>query len=169
MSDGENKRIRCFGYVADESRRVLILGSMPSVKSLEKAEYYAHPQNRFRRVIASIAGADYDGGYAQLLGNLKTLKIALWDVVYECERNGSSDSEIKAAVPNDIAGFLKRYPNIERIATNGSKAAELLEKNFPGLKFTRLPSTSPLNARATLRGLIAAYSTFIKGKTNDEN
>ena len=163
MSDGESKRIRCFGYVADESRRVLILGSMPSVKSLEKAEY------RFRRVIASIAGADYDGGYAQLLGNLKTLKIALWDVVYECERKGSSDSEIKAAVPNDIAGFLKRYPNIERIATNGSKAAELLEKNFPGLKFTRLPSTSPLNARTTLRGLIAAYSAFIKGKTNDEN
>lgn len=164
-----HERIRCFGYIADENSRVLILGSMPSVKSLEKSEYYAHPQNRFRRVIAAIAGTDYDGSYAQLLENLKTLKIALWDVIGECEREGSSDAAIKAAVPNDIAGLLGKYPGIERIATNGSKAAEIFEKTFPGTAFTRLPSTSPLNARAKLNDLIAAYSAFISGETNDEN
>ena len=164
-----HEKIRCFGYIADENSRVLILGSMPSVKSLEKSEYYAHPQNRFRRVMAAIAGADYDGSYGQLLENLKTLKIALWDVIGECERDGSSDSAIKAAVPNDIVGLLGKYPGIERIATNGSKAAEIFEKTFPGTAFTRLPSTSPLNARAKPDDLITAYSAFIKGKTNDEN
>lgn len=164
-----HERIRCFGYIADENSRVLILGSMPSVKSLEKSEYYAHPQNRFRRVIAAIAGTDYDGSYVQLLENLKTLKIALWDVIGECEREGSSDAAIKAAVPNDIAGLLGKYPGIEWIATNGSKAAEIFEKTFPGTAFTRLPSTSPLNARAKLNDLIAAYSAFISGETNDEN
>lgn len=164
-----HERIRCFGYIADENSRMLILGSMPSVKSLEKSEYYAHPQNRFRRVIAAIAGTDYDGSYAQLLANLKTLKVALWDVIGECEREGSGDSAIKAAVPNDIAGLLGKYPGIERIATNGSKAAEIFEKTFPGAEFTRLPSTSPLNARVKTDDLVAAYSAFIKGETNDEN
>lgn len=164
MADEIRNRIRCFRYIADENSRALILGSMPSVKSLEKAEYYAHPQNRFRRVIAAIAGADYDGSYEQLLFSLKTLKLALWDVVYECERDGSSDASIRAVVPNDVAALLKRYPGIERIATNGAKAAELLEKNFPEIKFTRLPSTSPLNARVKPNDLIAAYSAFIFGK-----
>lgn len=158
------EKIKCFGYIADENSRVLILGSMPSVKSLEKSEYYAHPQNRFRRVISSIAGTEYDGSYEQLVENLKTLKIALWDVINECERTGSSDSTIKAVVPNDIEGLLRKYPQIERIATNGAKATEVLMKNFPELKFTRLPSTSPLNARVKLDELVTAYSAFITGK-----
>ena len=160
----KSERIKCFGCIADESSRVLILGSMPSVKSLEKSEYYAHPQNRFRRVISVVAGSEYDGSYARLVADLKTLGIALWDVIGECERTGSSDSTIKSAVPNDIYGLLRKYPNITRIAANGSKAAEILSKNFPDLEFTRLPSTSPLNARYRLDDLVAAYSAFITGE-----
>ncbi len=160
----EKKRIKCFGYITDENSRVLILGSMPSEKSLEKSEYYAHPQNRFRRVIAAVAESKYDGSYAQLIENLSKLKVALWDVIGECEREGSSDAAIRDAEPNDIAGLLKKYPNIGRVAVNGSKAAEVLAKNFPRIEFTRLPSTSPLNARTTFDELVRAYSAFIKGE-----
>ena len=134
----EKKRIKCFGYITDENSRVLILGSMPSEKSLEKSEYYAHPQNRFRRVIAAVAESKYDGSYAQLIENLSKLKVALWDVIGECEREGSSDAAIRDAEPNDIAGLR--------------------------IEFTRLPSTSPLNARTTFDELVRAYSAFIKGQ-----
>ncbi len=160
----ERKRIKCFGYIADENCRVLILGSMPSEKSLEKSEYYAHPQNRFRKVIAAVAESGYDGSYAQFIENLAKLKIALWDVIGECEREGSSDAAIRDAEPNDITGLLNKYPNIRRVAVNGSKAADILAKNFPQIEFTRLLSTSPLNARTTFDELVKAYSAFIKGQ-----
>ena len=34
--------------------RILILGTMPSPKSRELGFYYAHPQNRFWRVLAEV-------------------------------------------------------------------------------------------------------------------
>ena len=40
-----------FGPEYDEKSRILILGSVPSVKSRELAFYYGHPQNRFWRVL----------------------------------------------------------------------------------------------------------------------
>ena len=40
----------------DEKSRVLILGSFPSVKSREAAFFYAHPQNRFWRVVSTVLG-----------------------------------------------------------------------------------------------------------------
>ena len=42
-----------FEPVYDENSRVLVLGTMPSVKSREQGFYYGHPQNRFWKVIAA--------------------------------------------------------------------------------------------------------------------
>ena len=40
-----------FGPWFDGQSRVLILGTMPSPKSREAGFYYAHPQNRFWKVL----------------------------------------------------------------------------------------------------------------------
>ena len=39
--------IHSFEPVYNENSRVLILGSLPSVKSREEGFYYGHPRNRF--------------------------------------------------------------------------------------------------------------------------
>ncbi len=38
---------RSFEPIYTPQARILIVGSMPSVKSLEQAQYYAHPRNAF--------------------------------------------------------------------------------------------------------------------------
>ena len=48
--------IHPFEPVFDAKCRVLILGSLPSVKSRQNDFYYGHPQNRFWRVLAAALG-----------------------------------------------------------------------------------------------------------------
>ena len=77
--------------------KVLILGSMPGIKSFEEQQYYAHPQNRFWKVMGALcsennlAEFDYDTKLKILLNN----NIALWDTIKSCKRKGSLDSDIK--------------------------------------------------------------------------
>ena len=157
-----SKILRCFPYIAFPDSRVLILGSMPSVKSLEENQYYAHPQNRFWRVMFLLAKEEYSADYEIKKQVLKKLKVALWDSIGLCEREGSMDAVIKNETPNDIRGLLKSYPSIEKIAANGGKSAATLKKFFPEIKFTALPSTSPANAAFSLSRLISVYGEFVK-------
>ena len=55
MSDRVNHEIP---PVYDETSRVLILGSFPSVKSREGHFFYHHPQNRFWRLLAALFGGE---------------------------------------------------------------------------------------------------------------
>ena len=41
-----------FEPVFDKNSKILILGTLPSVKSRENNFYYGHPQNRFWKLIA---------------------------------------------------------------------------------------------------------------------
>ena len=45
-----------FPPLYDEKSRILILGSLPSVKSREQMFFYGHPQNRFWKVISRVLG-----------------------------------------------------------------------------------------------------------------
>lgn len=51
--------ITAFDPVFDENSKILILGSMPSVKSLEQGFYYGHPQNRFWKILGEIVGESF--------------------------------------------------------------------------------------------------------------
>jgi len=101
----------------------LVLGTAPGKKSLEKVEYYGNKGNRFWRLVSEILGEsipqDFETGKKMLLKH----GIALWDVLAECDRNGSSDKNITNEVPNDVNRFLEAHPSIRRIVLGSDNAA----------------------------------------------
>ncbi|MCM1527124.1 MAG: DNA-deoxyinosine glycosylase [Bacteroides sp.] len=148
---------------------ILILGSLPSVKSREQQFYYGHPQNRFWRVLVSL----YEGPKQTpetieekrefLLRN----HVALWDVIESCDIIGSSDSSIKNVRANDLSVILERAP-IRCIALNGGKAWELFQKycaadceKYDIPKIVRLPSTSPANAAWSVERLTGEWAKLL--------
>ena len=151
----------------DGKSEILILGSMPGVKSLEEQQYYAHPQNRFWRLMGLFCSVEnlQDFDYQEKLQILLKNKIALWDVIQSCNRDGSLDSNIQNEVPNNIPDLLKQFPNIKIICLNGNKAYTAFKKYFPDLleKYNcyKLPSTSPANASYKLANLYKEWSKAI--------
>ena len=126
--------------------KVLILGSMPSVKSRELKFYYMHPQNRFWKTLAKVFDEDLPSSIDDKKDFLKRHKIALWNVVASCNMTGSSDSSISNVKVNNINKLLKET-NVEKIFTLGRKAYNLYNKYLlPKTKKEALylPSTSPL-------------------------
>jgi hypoxanthine-DNA glycosylase len=142
--------LRGFAPIADENSRILILGSMPSVASLRKGQYYRHPQNAFWRLMPALLGEPYTEDYAQRTAMLLRHGVALWDVLKSCEREGSLDSHIKRPEVNNFAAFFDTHPRIRRVCLNGGAAYALFKKHvgfaYPNLEFTRLGSTSPAHA-----------------------
>ncbi len=151
----------------DNNSTVLILGSMPGVKSLEEQQYYAHPQNRFWKVMSVICDTPklYEYDYDLKLKTLLKNNIALWDTIKSCKRQGSLDSDIKNETPNDIIGLLNKYPNIKTICLNGNKSYSAFIKYFSDLpkKYNcrKMPSTSPANAKYSLDVLVKKWSEII--------
>jgi hypoxanthine-DNA glycosylase len=138
--------IRGLRPISAKNARLLILGSMPSVKSLEKQQYYAHPQNAFWKIMLRLLGRATT--YRQKERLLKKRRIALWDMIKMCERKGSLDTAIKNPEYNPIADFLKKHPKITRVLLNGGTAHSaylFYAKGRIRLPHTRLPSTSPAN------------------------
>lgn len=170
MNEEQAPRVSSFPPLVDERSRILILGSMPGVASLEAHQYYGNPRNYMWRLLYSLlADGVPDERYEDRLSFALRHGIALWDVFASCVRKGSLDSDIRDAVPNDIEGLLRRYPNIEVIACNGGKSHGELRKRFGGAPelagrtVIRLPSSSPVPTR-DYRGLedrLAAWKTLL--------
>jgi len=151
-----------FPPVADDRARVLVLGSMPGVLSLAENQYYAHPRNLFWPIMGSLFGAGRDVAYEQRLRLLQDHRIALWDVLHSCQRDGSLDSDIQCEVANNFATFFNTYPQITHVFFNGGKAESSFRKHVrdvgQGLVMTRLPSTSPAHASLSFEEKLAAWS-----------
>ena len=152
----ENSLLQCFPPVASSQARVLILGSMPGVRSLEANQYYAHPRNQFWPMIEAVLGIPVSLPYAERCRLLTAKGIALWDVIGRCERNGSLDSAIRndTLQPNDFARFFSGHRALVEVFFNGGKAEEVfrcrvlpqLGTECSRLHLERLPSTSPAHA-----------------------
>mgnify|MGYP000109225747 FL=1 len=153
MKASAKKVIHPLDAIYDEHSRVLILGSFPSVISRQNKMYYANKTNRFWAVMEALFNVEITD-YALFCHQHH---IAMWDVIYSCTIEGSSDSSIKNVKTNDIAGLVHKT-NIQLIVTTGNKAAVLYNQyihlNIPHIS---LPSTSAANAKMRLEQLVNEY------------
>lgn len=163
-----------FGPVFDENSRILVLGSMPSVKSREQQFYYGHPKNRFWQVLAAV----FEENLPETIEEKKLLLlrngVALWDVIASCDMIGSSDSSIKNVKENDMSVILN-HAHVREIFLNGSKAYELFQKYCSNYcegkgkpRVIKLPSTSPANAAWSLEKLVNVWRAEIKNEKVNE-
>jgi hypoxanthine-DNA glycosylase len=155
--DAVPARVASFPPQVGPGCRVLLLGTVPSRKSLEMRQSYAHPQNLFWPFMGALYDAGPELPYAERIERLHAAGVGIWDVLKHCERPGSLDSSILVGseVPNDIPGLLDAHPTIEAIALNGAKAQQVFARRIgpairPGrldrIALLALPSTSPANA-----------------------
>ena len=145
---------RHFAPVVDENTRLLVLGSLPGDASLKAAQYYAHPQNGFWRLIGGVIGRDvYALPYPERLEALKAAGVGLWDVIASAERPGSLDAAIRSPEAADLRGLIAGLPKLEAVAFNGATSAKGGRKalaGVEGLTLIDLPSSSPAHASRTL-------------------
>lgn len=150
----------------------MVLGSMPGLASLSAGEYYAHPRNLFWPLMTEMLGGGAALPYAERLRLLKRGGVALWDVLASCVRRGSADSAIRkeTSLPNALPAFLLARPGIKYVLFNGAKAedcyrrfvAPSLPPSLRGLRYLRLPSTSPAHAAVPRRRKLMAWKAAFR-------
>lgn len=134
-----------FPPVIDSQVETLILGSFPSIASLGKAQYYAHPQNHFWRLVGAVIGEplnemDYEKRKRTLLEH----RIGLWDIIDQCVRPGSLDSSIREAQHNDFERVTRMAKNLRRVCFNGKTSGKMAPVFAKwGYETLVLPSSSP--------------------------
>ncbi len=84
-----------FAPVYDRDSRILILGSLPSVKSREQGFYYGHARNRFWPMLAAVYREPVPESIPEKKALLLRHGLAVYDVIESCEIKGSSDSSIR--------------------------------------------------------------------------
>jgi len=144
-----------FAPLIGEQPHTLVLGSMPSRISLQQTQYYAHPRNAFWWIMGELIGFDHRQAYNDRVNSLLQSRVAVWDVLLDCQREGSLDSNIQRASEqvNDFPSFFRDNPSIKLIAFNGAASKTIFMRHckavldqFPGLTTVLLPSTSPAHA-----------------------
>ncbi len=139
-----------FAPVFTQEVKILILGSVPSVTSLENYEYYGYPRNQFWSIMDTILDDSDISSYEKKLETMINNKIALWDVIKSCYRKTSSDAMITNEKVNNFLWLFKTCPNIKSIYFNGAKAYDSFKRYvdkdlYMDKELIKLPSTSPAN------------------------
>jgi len=162
-------RIYSFPPTADVNAKILILGSMPGRASLAADESYAHPQNSFWRIMSHLLQFDASCPYPARIQAIESARVAIWDVLHSCVREGSLDSSIErdTLMANDFRSFFATHKQITHVFFNGAKAESLFKKYVLGgidtstLSLKRLPSTSPANASATFANKLKEWEQIL--------
>lgn len=137
-----------FAPIVSKKSRLIILGSMPSLTSLDKRQYYGFNRNQFWTILGKLFNQDEFVDYEQKIATVLDNKLALWDTIKACRRINSSDSKITDVVVNNFEWLFKSYPDIEYVFFNGAKSEQVFRKYvdkelYSFRKLVRLPSTSP--------------------------
>lgn len=164
-------RVRSFDPIAGRNARVLVLGSMPGIKSLQVRQYYAHRQNAFWRIVCELLDLDPASPYEERVRALKAARIAVWDVLHSCVRRGSLDTKIEndTEKANDFRRFFRAHGKITLVFFNGAKAEASFKRHVHGkidvdsFLFARLPSTSPANASVPFNRKLKAWRAILRG------
>lgn len=146
--------IQSFEPVSGLNPKLLVLGSIPGIASLNAHQYYAHPRNAFWPIMCRYFRVELSLKYEDRVRVLTDCGVGLWDVLQQCERKGSLDSRIAthSIVPNPIDHWLETQPTVTDIILNGGKAAQVFKKHFKSARFLgrvavhQCPSTSPAYA-----------------------
>ena len=162
--------VHSFEPIVGSNPRIVILGSMPGVVSLQAVQYYANPRNAFWAIIAELFGIDIDCSYQSRVDQISQLPLILWDTLKACHREGSLDSKIlkQQIEANNIAGLAEQYSGLRAIAFNGAASEKYfnqLEKHrLPAshqLELIKLPSTSPANASMNFDQKLSAWRQLL--------
>lgn len=143
---------KAFPPLVYKDSKILILGTMPGEVSLQAEQYYANKGNQFWKLLYAVFDTDHELDYEQRKLLLKKNKIAVWDVLASCEREGSLDSNIKNEEVNDFKTFYNKYPGIEYIffsSKNAEKYYNRYIKKSSDKIYYVLPSPSGANATKT--------------------
>ena len=137
-----------FDPVFDKNSLVLILGSFPSVKSLEMGFYYGNKQNKFWKVLENIFQTKIGDNIEAKKDFLLKKHIALFDIIQGSDLIGSSDKNLEKSQYkiSDISKLLPPNTKVIKILCNGKTAFNLTSLNMKTtLPIIYLPSTSPAN------------------------
>lgn len=164
-----NPRIASFAPAALPSAKILILGSIPGVASLNANQYYAHPRNAFWKIMGELIGFDVRTPYPERIDVLKNADIALWDVLHSCQRKGSLDTAIESdsITANDLDAFLDIHSSIKLLCFNGATAERCfrqhvkLKAEHAAIAQIRLPSTSPAHAALSFGQKLSAWRSAL--------
>ena len=128
---------------------------MPGQISLRHQQYYANPNNAFWWIMTQIIACQDPLDHQLRAKLICDSGFAVWDVLANCQREGSLDSNIQRSseIANDLVGLVQGNPSLRLIAFNGAAAKQIFMRHcshilseYPNLKWRQLPSTSPAYA-----------------------
>ena len=159
------RKYESFKPLINKDTKILILGSLPSIKSLEFKEYYGHPRNRIWKILAYLTNSEIPDTYQNKKFFLRDNRIGLWDVIKNANRKGSLDSNIKNEIPNEINDILEKFKSIKVIGFNGKKSEQLYYKYFDlssNINYVPLPSSSPANMSFNFEQICKKWSNLFR-------
>ncbi len=159
------KRLEGLSPIINKNSKILIFGTFPSCESLLQKKYYSDTRNKFWPILFEVFKSSISHDYADRLILIKKNRIALWDVIHECYREGSSsDKKDIDPTPNSMGEFLEAYPSINRIIFNGGAAEKYFCRFYPTLSSIhkeRFISTSGSTFGKTFKGKVKEWKGIL--------